>query len=67
MLLELITGRQPVSNDRSFMDDSLVDWVVRALEGDVFLSHLNEEMRQGLNTESSDYDTAQYNEDMRIF
>ncbi|KAL3644312.1 Proline-rich receptor-like protein kinase perk1 [Castilleja foliolosa] len=121
MLLELITGRRPVSNDQSFMDDSLVDWarplltraledgnfdvlvdvriqndhnhnemarmvacaaacvrhssrrrprmsqVVRALEGDVSLSHLNEGMRQGLSTESSDYDTAQYTEDMKKF
>ncbi|GFQ05520.1 proline-rich receptor-like protein kinase perk1 [Phtheirospermum japonicum] len=121
MLLELITGRRPVSNDQSFMDDSLVDWarplltraledgnfdvlvdlriqndhnhnemarvvacaaacvrhssrrrprmsqVVRALEGDVSLSDLNEGMRHGHSTESSDYDTAQYNEDMKKF
>ncbi|GER32758.1 PERK1-like protein kinase [Striga asiatica] len=109
MLLELITGRRPVSQDQSFMDDSLVDWarplltraledgnfdvlvderiqndhnhnemarvvacaaacVVRALEGDVSLSDLNEGIRPaGHSTESSDYDTAQYNEDMRKF
>ncbi|KAL6558479.1 Proline-rich receptor-like protein kinase perk1 [Orobanche minor] len=123
MLLELITGRRPVNQDQSFMDDSLVDWarplltraledgnfdvlvderiqndhnhnemarvvacaaacvrhssrrrprmsqVVRALEGgDVSLSDLNEGIRPaGHSTESSDYDTAKYNEDMKKF
>ncbi|CAN1241047.1 Proline-rich receptor-like protein kinase PERK1 [Linum perenne] len=38
--------------------------VVRALEGDVSLADLNEGMRPG---DSSDYDTSQYNEDMRKF
>lgn len=27
MLLELITGRRPVDNNHTFMEDSLVDWV----------------------------------------
>jgi serine/threonine protein kinase len=27
MLLELITGRRPVSSKHAHMDDSLVDWV----------------------------------------
>ncbi|KAK6149330.1 hypothetical protein DH2020_016855 [Rehmannia glutinosa] len=126
MLLELITGRQPVNKDQSFMDDSLVDWarplltraledgnfdvlvdeqirnyhnhhemarmvacaaacvrhsarrrprmsqVVRALEGDVSLSDLNEGITPGHSSAyssygSSDYDTNQYNEDMKKF
>lgn len=46
--------------------------VVRALEGDVSLSDLNEGIRPGHSTVysshgSSDYDTAQYNEDMKKF
>lgn len=46
--------------------------VVRALEGDVSLSDLNEGIRPGHSTvysshESSDYDTSQYNEDMIKF
>ncbi|XP_052182664.1 proline-rich receptor-like protein kinase PERK1 [Diospyros lotus] len=46
--------------------------VVRALEGDVALSDLNEGMRPGHSTMyssfgSSDYDTSQYNEDMKKF
>ncbi|KAM7509516.1 hypothetical protein LguiA_019969 [Lonicera macranthoides] len=46
--------------------------VVRALEGDVSLSDLNEGIRPGQSTMysshgSSDYDTAQYNEDMKKF
>ncbi|KAI3443785.1 hypothetical protein Pfo_000450 [Paulownia fortunei] len=46
--------------------------VVRALEGDVSLSDLNEGMRPGHRTAyssygSSDYDTTQYNEDMKKF
>ncbi|KAL1318654.1 hypothetical protein HN51_070972 [Arachis hypogaea] len=46
--------------------------VVRALEGDVSLADLNEGIKPGHSTmysshESSDYDTAQYKEDMRRF
>ncbi|CAK9170689.1 unnamed protein product [Ilex paraguariensis] len=46
--------------------------VVRALEGDVSLSDLNEGIRPGHSTMysshgSSDYDTTQYNEDMKKF
>ncbi|KAL3825150.1 hypothetical protein ACJIZ3_021179 [Penstemon smallii] len=46
--------------------------VVRALEGDVSLSDLNEEIRPGHGSvysshESSEYDTVQYNEDMKKF
>ncbi|PIN22381.1 Serine/threonine protein kinase [Handroanthus impetiginosus] len=46
--------------------------VVRALEGDVSLSDLNEGIRPGQSTVyssygSSDYDTTQYNEDIRKF
>ncbi|KAL0308613.1 UNVERIFIED_CONTAM: Proline-rich receptor-like protein kinase PERK1 [Sesamum radiatum] len=46
--------------------------VVRALEGDVSLSDLNEGMRPGHSSmyssyDSSDYDTRQYNEDMIKF
>ncbi|KAH6806632.1 proline extensin-like receptor kinase 1 [Perilla frutescens var. frutescens] len=46
--------------------------VVRALEGDVSLSDLNEGIRPGHSTVyssygSSDYDTNQYNEDMKKF
>ncbi|XP_031106298.1 proline-rich receptor-like protein kinase PERK1 [Ipomoea triloba] len=46
--------------------------VVRALEGDVSLSDLNEGIAPGHSTTyssygSSDYDTVQYNEDMRKF
>ncbi|KAF9615379.1 hypothetical protein IFM89_023030 [Coptis chinensis] len=46
--------------------------IVRALEGDVSLSDLNEGIRPGHSTVysshgSSDYDTSQYNEDMRKF
>lgn len=29
MLLELITGRRPVDTTNSYMDDCLVDWVIR--------------------------------------
>ncbi|XAR66997.1 Non-specific serine/threonine protein kinase [Bertholletia excelsa] len=46
--------------------------VVRALEGDVSLADLNEGVRPGHSTVyssygSSDYDTSQYNEDMKKF
>ncbi|XP_047307627.1 proline-rich receptor-like protein kinase PERK1 [Impatiens glandulifera] len=46
--------------------------VVRALEGDVSLADLNEGIKPGHSTvysshESSDYDTSQYNEDMKKF
>ncbi|KAA8534977.1 hypothetical protein F0562_029980 [Nyssa sinensis] len=46
--------------------------VVRALEGDMSLSDLNEGIRPGHSTAyssygSSDYDTTQYNEDMKKF
>ncbi|KAK1365388.1 proline-rich receptor-like protein kinase PERK1 [Heracleum sosnowskyi] len=46
--------------------------VVRALEGDMSLSDLNEGIKPGQSTAysshgSSDYDTAQYNEDMKKF
>ncbi|KAH7867596.1 hypothetical protein Vadar_011671 [Vaccinium darrowii] len=46
--------------------------IVRALEGDVSLSDLNEGIKPGHNTvydshTSSDYDTSQYNEDMKKF
>ncbi|KAK3159662.1 hypothetical protein QOZ80_1BG0049520 [Eleusine coracana subsp. coracana] len=126
MLLELITGRRPVSSRQSHMDDSLVDWarplmtkafedgnhddlvdprlgneynnnemermiacaaacvrysarrrprmsqVVRALEGDVSLDDLNEGVRPGHSRfmgsySSSDYDSGQYNEDLKKF
>ncbi|KAL3747480.1 hypothetical protein ACJRO7_016291 [Eucalyptus globulus] len=126
MLLELITGRKPVDQTHTFMDDSLVDWarpqltraledgnfdslvdpslqnnynhnemarmvacaaacvrhsarrrprmsqIVRALEGDVSLSDLNEGIRPGhsglySSYGSSDYDTSQYNEDLKKF
>ncbi|XP_062227759.1 proline-rich receptor-like protein kinase PERK1 [Phragmites australis] len=126
MLLELITGRRPVSSKQSHMDDSLVDWarplmtrafedgnhdalvdprlgneynnnemermiacaaacvrhsarrrprmsrVVRALEGDVSLDDLNEGVQPGRSRfmgsySSSDYDTGQYNEDLKKF
>lgn len=126
MLLELITGRRPVDQSHTFMDDSLVDWarpqltraledenfdslvdsrlqnnynhnemarmvacaaacvrhsarrrprmsqIVRALEGDVSLSDLNEGIRPGHSAlysshGSSDYDTSQYNEDLKKF
>ncbi|KAF7850707.1 hypothetical protein BT93_L5063 [Corymbia citriodora subsp. variegata] len=126
MLLELITGRKPVDQTHTFMDDSLVDWarpqltraledgnfdalvdprlqnnyhhnemarmvacaaacvrhsarrrprmsqIVRALEGDVSLSDLNEGIRPGhsglySSYGSSDYDTNQYNEDLKKF
>ncbi|XP_077219705.1 proline-rich receptor-like protein kinase PERK15 [Tasmannia lanceolata] len=123
MLLELITGRQPVDMTNSFMDDSLVDWarplltravedgnydalldprlqknynanemarmvacaaacvrhsarrrpqmsqIVRALEGNVSLDNLNEGVTPGHSMlyGSSDYDSSQYNEDMKKF
>ncbi|CAI0543293.1 unnamed protein product [Linum tenue] len=45
--------------------------VVRALEGDVSLADLNEGIKPGhsrmYSYESSDYDTSQYNEDMKKF
>lgn len=45
--------------------------IVRALEGDVSLSDLNEGIRPGQNLYSSygssDYDTMQYNEDLKKF
>lgn len=44
--------------------------MVRALEGDVALSDLNEGIRPGhssVYSGSSDYDTSQYNEDMKKF
>ena len=46
--------------------------IVRALEGDVSLSDLNEGIRPGNSRiygsyGSSDYDTSQYNEDMKKF
>jgi serine/threonine protein kinase len=28
MLLELITGRRPIDTTQTYMDDSLVDWVI---------------------------------------
>ncbi|XP_037412292.1 proline-rich receptor-like protein kinase PERK1 [Triticum dicoccoides] len=126
MLLELITGRRPVSSKQAHMDDSLVDWarplmtqaledgnhdalvdphlgidfndnemarmiacaaacvrhsarrrprmsqVVRALEGDVSLDDLHEGVRPGHSRfmgshASSEYDTSQYNEDLKKF
>ncbi|RLN23204.1 proline-rich receptor-like protein kinase PERK1 [Panicum miliaceum] len=128
MLLELITGRRPVSSRQAPMDDNLVDWarplmtkafedgnhdalvdprlgseyndnemarmiacaaacvrhsarrrprmgqVVRALEGDVSLDDLNEGVRPGhsrfmgsYGSSASDYDTNQYNEDLKKF
>ncbi|KAI3883973.1 hypothetical protein MKX03_028609 [Papaver bracteatum] len=36
MLLELITGRQPVDSNQSYMDDSLVDWV--STDSSLFIS-----------------------------
>lgn len=46
--------------------------MVRALEGDMSLSDLNEGIKPGQSTAynshgSSDYDTSQYNEDMKKF
>ncbi|KAK2661172.1 hypothetical protein Ddye_007705 [Dipteronia dyeriana] len=40
MLLELITGLPPINKEESFMNESLVDWVVCALEDDVSLTKL---------------------------
>ncbi|CAA3013341.1 proline-rich receptor kinase PERK1 [Olea europaea subsp. europaea] len=71
MLLELITGRRLVDSNQSSVDDSLVDWVVRGLEGDVSLSDLNEGIRPRSTVYSSygssNYDTLQYNKDMKKF
>ncbi|KAL9685855.1 hypothetical protein QQ045_023309 [Rhodiola kirilowii] len=125
MLLELITGKQPVDSTDTYMDDSLVDWarprlmrameeenfdslvdprleghynkremvrmvacaaacvrhsarrrprmsqIVRALEGDVSLSALNEGFRSGGGSMfggSSDMDSnSNYNEQMKVF
>jgi len=44
MLLELITGRRPVDTTQTYMDDSLVDWVITSdifLSFDVFIMPLN--------------------------
>lgn len=51
---------------------TLITQVVRALEGEVSLSDLNEGITPGHSTvygsnASSDYDTSQYNEDMKKF
>ncbi|XP_059076601.1 proline-rich receptor-like protein kinase PERK2 [Cryptomeria japonica] len=64
MLPELITGRRPVDTT-PFAKDSTVDWIVRALEGDVSLDDLNEEVKPGYSTVygsygSIDYDFSQY-------
>jgi len=44
MLLELITGRRPVDTTQTYMDDSLVDWVITSnifSSFDVFKMPLN--------------------------
>jgi serine/threonine protein kinase len=44
MLLELITGRRPVDSTQTYMDDSLVDWVITSnifSSFDVFIMPLN--------------------------
>lgn len=51
---------------------AILEQVLRALEGDVSLSDLNEGIKPGHSTvyssyTSSDYDTLQYNEDMKKF
>ncbi|GLJ25848.1 hypothetical protein SUGI_0495260 [Cryptomeria japonica] len=61
MLPELITGRRPVDTT-PFAKDSTI---VRALEGDVSLDDLNEEVKPGYSTVygsygSIDYDFSQY-------
>ncbi|KZV19018.1 hypothetical protein F511_08446 [Dorcoceras hygrometricum] len=73
MLLELITGRKPVDHTNKTMEDSLVDWIVRALDGNSLLEDLNEGVKPGQssafnprgNIES--YDTGAYNADMMKF
>ncbi|XP_022714977.1 proline-rich receptor-like protein kinase PERK15 isoform X2 [Durio zibethinus] len=72
VLLELITGCRPVDKSQPFFDDSLVDWIVRALEGNISLDDLNEGIIPGHSTvfgsyESSDYSSTQYREDMKKF
>ncbi|CAH2036428.1 unnamed protein product [Thlaspi arvense] len=59
VLLELITGRRPFDDD-----NSIVDWIVRALEGSISLDDLIE----GVASEhSSDYCSTQYQQDLKEF
>ncbi|KAF8405210.1 hypothetical protein HHK36_010110 [Tetracentron sinense] len=73
MLLELITGRRPVDTTNRYMEDSLVDWIVRALEGDVSLEVLNDGVKPGQSSVfsnsngSSEYDSSSYSSDMKKF
>ncbi|XP_059639314.1 proline-rich receptor-like protein kinase PERK15 [Cornus florida] len=127
VLLELITGRQPIGKAQVFLDENIVDWarplltkalednnfdtladprlqkdydsfemarmvicaatcvrhlarrrprmsqIVRALEGNMSLDELSEGSRPGHSTvyynshENSDYDKAQYKEDLKKF
>ncbi|CAH8274377.1 unnamed protein product [Arabidopsis lyrata] len=72
MLLELITGRPHVDLTGE-MEDSLVDWIVRALEGDMSMEDLSEGTRPGQSTYlspgsvSSEYDASSYSADMKKF
>ncbi|KAF2301220.1 hypothetical protein GH714_020923 [Hevea brasiliensis] len=72
VLLELITGRRPVDRTQSFLDDSIVDWIVRALEGNMPLDDLSDGITPGHSMiygsyGSSDYSSSQYKEDLKKF
>ncbi|KAF7840936.1 proline-rich receptor-like protein kinase PERK7 [Senna tora] len=71
MLLELITGRRPVDTTGEYEEDSLVDWIVRALEGDVSLDDLSEGVKPGqssiFSNNSVEYDASTYSADMKRF
>ncbi|XP_039159306.1 proline-rich receptor-like protein kinase PERK15 [Eucalyptus grandis] len=72
VLLEFISGRRPVDRTRPFAEDSMVDWVVRALEGNLSLNDLNEGIMPGHSRvysrcQSLDYETSQDQEDSKKF
>ncbi|THU58706.1 hypothetical protein C4D60_Mb03t17250 [Musa balbisiana] len=66
VMLELITGRRPVYSNQSYMDESLVTWIVRYLEGEISLEMLHGEVLPGYSAlqASSTYDSSQNNEHM---
>ncbi|XP_064936781.1 proline-rich receptor-like protein kinase PERK9 isoform X2 [Musa acuminata AAA Group] len=63
VLLELITGRKPVDTSQPVGDESLVEWVVRALESLADLD-INNGVRPG---QSEVFDSSQQSEEIRMF
>ncbi|XP_059460823.1 proline-rich receptor-like protein kinase PERK2 isoform X2 [Corylus avellana] len=72
MLLELITGRPPISKIDSSRNEGLVGWIVHALEGHVSLMDFDEGMPPGLGSlygysGSSNFDAQKCMEEMKKF